>query len=208
MDIGLYNAKYGFRKMISWVLPFVRNISPNVVSWSVVPVGAATATVYYFAAASGPSWLYLVGIALIFLRMFLGTLDGFMATEFGKATRRGAAVNRVAPELADVMYMVALPLASPSLYLAGIGALAMAWLVMFSGMLGAVYGDVSQSVGPVGQVDRLAALMLFSLLAFLGSIFGWRISFMWWFLAWVIVGSIPTVALRLTRALRRLSRAA
>ena len=208
MDVGLYNAKWGFRKMISFVLPAVKNVSPDAVSWSLLPVGLVTAAVYYFAVSSGPTWLYLVGIVLVFVRMFLGTLDGLMATEFDKATPLGAVVNRVAPELCDVMYLLAIPIAAPGLRLVGLGALAAAWLVTFSGLVGATSGLVTQSVGPVGQTDRIAALMLFSLLAFVGPLFGWDVAFIWWFLVWVIAGSALTVLLRLQRTFKGLTSAA
>ena len=42
MRLGLYNVKYAARKLIEGVLPQVKNVDPNLVSWSMIPVGAAT----------------------------------------------------------------------------------------------------------------------------------------------------------------------
>jgi len=204
MDIGLYQLKYPVRKMISGVLPFVRNVNPNTISWCLLPIGLVTAIVYY-QAAQERSGLYLVGICLIFVRMFLGTLDGLVAMQYGKQTPAGDMVNRIAPELCDVMYLMALAVARPEWTWLGIWALAMGWLTSFAGMLGAIIGKPTQSVGPVGQTDRLAALQLFSLLAFLAARFGWSVDVIRLFLLWAVGGGVLTVLLRLRRHFRTLS---
>jgi CDP-diacylglycerol--glycerol-3-phosphate 3-phosphatidyltransferase len=103
------------------------------------------------------------------------------------------------------MYMVALAFARPEWQLPGIGALAFAWLTSYAGLLGAVVGKPTQSVGPVGQTDRLAVLQLFSLLAFLSDRFGWGIDFSRVCLFWVIAGGCLTVALRLYRHFRNVT---
>lgn len=201
MDLGLYNLKYGARRLISGVLPLLRNVDPNAISWCLLPVGAATAAVYWLA-AQGRAWACLVGIGLVFLRMFLGTLDGLVAVHYRKGTPRGEIVNRLAPELCDVMLVATLALARPEWRIPGIGALALAWLTSFSGLIGAVVGKPTQSVGPVGQTDRLAALQVCSLAAFLAASFGWRVDFLEIFLWWTILGGVLTVVLRLYRSLR------
>jgi CDP-diacylglycerol--glycerol-3-phosphate 3-phosphatidyltransferase len=201
MDLGLYNLKHGVRRLIRGVLPVFANVEPNAISWSLLPVGAATAAVYWLGAQGRP-WLYLAGAALIFLRMFLGTLDGLVAVHYGKGTPRGEIVNRLAPELCDVMLVTALALARPEWLLPGVGALAMAWLTTFSGLVGATAGAPTQSVGPVGQTDRLAALQLSSFAAFAAETFGYGVDFLWVFLWWTIAGGILTVVLRLHRTLR------
>lgn len=198
MDIGLYNLKYPFRRMISGVLPRLERTDPNTISWAMLPVGAAIAACYW-AGAHGRPWLYLVAIALIFVRMFLGTLDGLVATSFGRSTKRGEIVNRLAPELCDAAYLLALALARPEWLLPGALALTGAWLVTFAGLVGATTGLPTQSVGPAGQTDRLALLQALSLLAYLSSRLGWRLDFLGGFLWWVAIGGAITVVLRLHR---------
>ena len=78
-----------------------------------VPVGAAIAACYYLGASGQPS-MYLVAVGLTLVRMYLGTLDGLMAEHFQKSTPLGAIVNRVAPELCDVMYLSSSPWPGPS----------------------------------------------------------------------------------------------
>jgi CDP-diacylglycerol--glycerol-3-phosphate 3-phosphatidyltransferase len=200
MDLGLYNLKYPARKLIGGVLPLLRGVNPNAISWAMLPVGAATAAAYAFA-PERPA-LYLVGIGLLLLRMFLGTLDGLVAVHFGKGTPKGELVNRLAPELCDAMYLGAMAVARPEWRLLGIGALVIAWLTSFSGLLGATIGKPTQSIGPAGPTDRLAALQVLSLAAYLGHCCGWKVDFMRVFLGWTIAGGTLTVILRLWRNLR------
>jgi CDP-diacylglycerol--glycerol-3-phosphate 3-phosphatidyltransferase len=196
MRIGLYNLKYAVRRLIEGVLPHMENVDPNIVSWSMLPVGAAIAACYAFGSA-GQTWLYLVAIGLTGLRMYLGTLDGLMAERFEKQTPVGAIVNKVAPEFCDVMYLVVLALARPEWAVLGLGVVAVAWLTTFAGMVGLISGRPGQSIGPVGQTDRLAALMLLTLGAFCSDTYGWGIDFIWIFLMWSLFGGIVTVVLRL-----------
>lgn len=207
MDLGLYNLKYGVRRLIRGVLPLFAAVDPNAISWSLLPVGAATAAVYWLGAQGRP-WLYLVGAALIFVRMFLGTLDGLVAVHYGRGTPRGEIVNRLAPELCDVMLIVTLTLARPEWLLPGIGALALAWLTTFAGLVGPTAGAPTQSVGPVGQTDRLAALQLCSFAAFAAETFAFGVDFLKVFLWWTIAGGALTVVLRLHRTLRAAGAAA
>jgi phosphatidylglycerophosphate synthase len=207
MDFGLYNLKYPARSLIRGALPYLRDVDPNAISWWMVPLGVATATAYFFAPRGHPG-LYLVGVALIVLRMFLGTLDGFVAERYGKATPRGALVNRLAPEVCDVLYLTALAAARSEWHVVGITACALAWMTSFSGLLGAVVGKPTQSVGPVGQTDRLAALVLASGAAFVVERRGLNVDVVGLFLAWVVVGGVVTVLLRLHRHLQSVDGAA
>jgi len=202
MDIGLYNLKYPFRKMIDGILPLVKNVNPNTISWLLIPVGIGIAYSYYYG-ANGAPWLYLTAIGLTFLRMYLGTLDGLMAEHFNKGTPLGEIINRLTPEICDVMYIAALVLARPEWLLLGVGALSIAWLTTFAGLVGMSINKPIQSVGPVGQTDRLAALIIFTLLAFFSEVGSWGIDFIKIFLYWAIFGGILTIVLRLGRTFKK-----
>src|SRR5262245_16795813 len=201
MDVGLYNLKYPARKLIAGLLPQLEDTDPNHISYVMVPLGLLIA-VCYWAGAQGRAWLYLLAIPLIFLRMFLGTLDGLVATHFGKGSKKGEIVNRLAPELCDVFTMVALALARPEWATPGIFALGVTWLITFAGLVGATAGLPTQSVGPAGQTDRLATLQLVSLLAFLQETRHWTVDVLALFLWWVALGGAITVGLRLQRNFR------
>jgi len=192
MDLGLYNLKYPFRKMIGFLLPIFRNVDPNTVSWSLIPIGLLTAFAYYFG-------FYLVGAVLILLRMIVGTLDGLMAEKFNKSSAEGEMINRIAPEVADILLMFGVVFSQPNLLGIGIFALGMCWAVTFFGLIGIVAGRKIQSVGPVGQTDRVVALAIFSVL----QLTEWNFDFMYLFLWWVFLGSLVTVSLRAYRNLKK-----
>jgi CDP-diacylglycerol--glycerol-3-phosphate 3-phosphatidyltransferase len=201
MDIGLYNLKYPFRKTIYWILPLVRNISPNVISWSLLPIGIATAICYHQAAEYKE--LYLVGAGLIFLRMIISTLDGLVAVTYKKCTPNGEIINRIAPEVCDVMLMFAIVLAEKEHMVLGALAFAISWLTSFAGLVGYTGGKTIQSVGPVGQTDRITVLLILSLVTPFLSIFSVSFDILYWFLWWCFTGGLITIFIRFYRQLSK-----
>jgi phosphatidylglycerophosphate synthase len=199
MDLGLYQLKYPVRRLIAGALPLVRNVNPDAVSWCILPVGIATAICYFFAAQH--PLLLLVGPPLILLRMFLATLDGLMAVTFNKSTPRGEIANRAPAEISDVLLMLALAL-SPGHLMIGTVAIAIGWLTTFTGLVGLTAGKPTQSVGPVGQTDRLTALILFSIVGIITHLCGHQFDALRWFLWWACAGGIITITLRLWRTCR------
>jgi len=199
MDIGLYNLKYPFRKTISWILPLVRNVSPNTISWSLLPVGILTALCYY--QGREHHGLYIAGAGLLFLRMIISTLDGLMAVTFRKCSPIGEIVNRIAPELCDAMLMVAIILAEKENFEIGMLALVICWLTSFAGLVGCAGGKPIQSVGPAGQTDRIAVLLILSLLTPLEAFFLEPFDILYWFLWWCVIGGIATIFIRFSRQL-------
>src|SRR5262245_59845604 len=119
MDLGLYNLKYPARKMIAGLLPQLADTDPNHISYAMLPVGLLIGACYWVGARIQP-WLYLLAILLIFFRMFLGTLDGLVATHYGKGSKKGEIVNRLAPELCDAFTMIAFALARPEWAVPGV----------------------------------------------------------------------------------------
>jgi phosphatidylglycerophosphate synthase len=201
MDLGLYKLKIPARRLIGAAVPLCRHISPDLISWSILPLGIATAAAYYF--ADSRPWLLLVGPPLILLRMFLATLDGLVAETYRRFSPTGEIVNRLPPEIADVLLLLALTLSSPARHLPGTLALATAWLTTFSGLIGLSIHRPIQSVGPVGQTDRLAALIALSLAGYTLSALGHPFDALTCFLIWSAAGGCLTIILRLYRALRR-----
>lgn len=200
MDIGLYNLKYPFRKMIGFLLPLCTNINPNWVSWSLIPIGLLTAVIYFFAPRA--EILYIVGALMILLRMVVGTLDGLIAVKFEKSTVNGEIINRIAPEICDIFLMIALSYSAPAYIHMGIPAIGLCWAVTFFGLIGIVAGRKIQSVGPVGQTDRIAALAAFSVLQYLSCTYHWGFDFIYLFMWWVIAGSLLTLGLRIYRTFK------
>ncbi|HEX7674264.1 MAG TPA: hypothetical protein VF412_08835 [Bdellovibrio sp.] len=201
MDVGLYLLKYPFRKMISFAVPACRDVNPNNISWAILPVGAVMAFCYYYAITTGPEILFIVGGLLGFVRMFVATLDGLVAVHYNKSTALGDILNRITPEICDLMLIPTLVIAK-GIYPLGVFVLLFAWAVPFFGYFGAPSGLPVQSVGPVGQTDRLAALMLCSLFQYFSIKFSWGLDFILYFFYWIIIGGSITLLLRFMRVYR------
>ena len=167
---------------MGWILPFCRGIDPNWISLALLPFGAMAAWAY------GTGSFYL-GAFFILVRMFLGTLDGLVAEHFHKGTPKGEILNRLAPELCDAALFGVFAFQDP---LWGVPALCLCWLTTFSGLIGFTIGKKGESIGPAGQTDRLAALLICSILPF-------DIDWMRVFLIWCTIGGTATVFLRLKR---------
>lgn len=205
IEIGLYNAKYPFRKLLQFLLGYFKNSNPNHVSLMLLPIGFITALLYYYAPEY--PFLYALGIVSIFIRMIVGTLDGMIAESFNKQTPNGTILNRLTPEAADMMLMAAITLSVPQHPTLNIFSLIIIWGISYAGLLGLAGGKRIQSIGPAGQTDRLVALMVFSLLQMLSLCYDWSLDFIVLFLWWVVIGGIITVALRCFRILTEMPNA-
>ena len=146
MEIGLYNAKYPFRKLLNFLLSYFNNTNPNHISFLLIPIGLVTAITYYFA-PSIPT-LYIIGtVILIFVRMVVGTLDGMVAEHFQKLTPNGAIINRLMPEAADMMLqMLAIIMANTTNLLFATIVLIICWGISYTGLIGLTGGKKIQSV--------------------------------------------------------------
>lgn len=199
MDLGLYNMKYPFRKILHPLLQRCKNVNPNHVSLLLVPIGAFTGIALYAAGQYAPEF-YILVILLLVLRMVVGTLDGLLAEELGKCSSKGALLNRLTPEIADVLTFMPLILIEKSLLPLGVLVLGIGWLTSFCGLFGATAGAPTQSVGPVGQTDRVVALLIYCGFAYYGALTGWASSYvLLLFLLWLTLGGVLTILLRLHR---------
>lgn len=201
VDIGLYMLKFPFRKLIGFLLPSCKNISPNFISWMLLPIGLLMAYLYSSVFQSGPNYLLLILVVLGFIRMIVATLDGLVAVTYNKSTVEGDLINRLTPELCDLMLYPTI-LYFMDCKLLTVLVLTFAWATPFFGLMGAPSKCPVQSVGPVGQTDRLAALMLFSFLEFWSRQLGWNINFFKYFLYWLVLGGTLTLLLRFSRHLK------
>lgn len=187
-DLGLYQGKYALRRVLDRI-PGIARLDPNAVSISsLVPSALAGVSL-------GFGWWPLAILGIVG-RMVLTTLDGHIAENYGKKTRIGGYVNRVPAELGDVMILLGLWTRADPLW--GTLVIGGAWLVNVFGVLGLVGGGSTQSVGPAGQTDRLALLLLASALAIV-------IPIDWTVVCQILVALIAlTVVLRVRRTVREL----
>ena len=187
-DLGLYQGKYALRRVLDRI-PGIARLQPNAVSLASLAPSAIAAV------SLAQGWWPLVAAGIVG-RMVLSTLDGLIAEKYGKKTRVGAYLNRVPAELGDVMILLALWWRADPAWV--VLVVAGAWMVNVFGVLGVVAGGSTQSVGPAGQTDRLAILLVASLAALVVDI------------AWTIVCQLLvaaealTVLLRVRRSVREL----
>lgn len=198
MDIGLYQAKYPFRKLIGWLVPLCKHLNPNWISLALLPVGGLMAWCCWQGLQPGGRIFLLYAIFLGFLRMVLATLDGLVATTYSKSTCVGDVLNRITPELCDLLLYPALVLAVQPPAALAVSVLAMSWAIGFMGSAGAPSGVPVQSVGPCGQTDRLAAIMGTCALQFCFPSLPWFD----WLLRWIVLGGAVTLLLRARRILK------
>ncbi|MDX8431126.1 MAG: CDP-alcohol phosphatidyltransferase family protein [Candidatus Algichlamydia australiensis] len=182
-------------------MPIFKNIHPDVVSYSLIPIGILTAILFFYAPST--PFFYLIGALFILLRMIVGTLDGLIAVTFNKSSPKGEMINRIAPEVCDMLLITAIVYSSPNYLILGSAVLAACWAVTFFGLIGIVAEKKIQSVGPAGQTDRIVALAVFSLFHYFQKFFSFHIDFIYLFLIWVLVGSALTLYFRISRNFSR-----
>lgn len=187
-DVGLYRTKYALRRRLDRV-PGVHRLEPNQVSLaSLVPSALAAISLWF-----GCWPLVVLGIAG---RMVLTVLDGLLAETYGKQTRIGPYLNRLPQEVGDIALFVALlPWADGRWVALLLGA---AWLVNVSAVLPALAGGSPQPGGPAGQPDRIAIVLVAAAVRTFVA-FDWT-----WICVLMVVLSVPTLVLRVSRTVREL----
>ena len=188
MDIGSYKLKEPFRKFISRLLPLFKNTNPNLLSFMIFPISILTVGSYWLAKAHDPIY-YLLSIVLIFLRMIFATLDGYVAISFKKESQKGDYLNRLMPEISDITLLGSLLFLYSTHPIVTISVMGVAWLSAYMGIAGLIVKYPISSLGPVGQTDRLIALMIVSLALF----FREDLPFMLYFFYWCILGGVLTL---------------
>lgn len=187
-DLGLYQTKYALRRWLDRI-PGVGRLQPNHVSIaSLVPSALAAVSLWF-------GWwpLVIVGIAG---RMALTVMDGLIAEAYEKRSRIGPYVNRLPQEVGDIaLFLALLPWADMRWVALLLGA---AWLVNVCGVLPGVAGGSPQPVGPAGQPDRIAIVLVAAAVRTFVP-FDWT-----WVCALIVVLSVPTLVLRVSRTVREL----
>jgi CDP-diacylglycerol--glycerol-3-phosphate 3-phosphatidyltransferase len=187
-DASVYEGKRMIRRALERV-PGLEHVDPNVVTVSILLPGVIAALALWLG-------LWIVAAAAIAARMVLATLDGFVAERYGRVTRLGSYLNRIVTEISDALVLLGLfPHAEPLWVTATI---ALAWLVNVAGVLGPAAGGAIQWTGPAGQADRLAILLVASLVAAVVPI-EWTVV-----CALIVVLSAITIVRRTSRSIAEL----
>jgi len=187
-DLGLYQTKYILRKVLR-KLPGIALLNPNALSLLAFFPGLMAA----FCLAQG-EWL---GASLwIMGRMVINTLDGLVAEEFDKKSNLGGYLNRLPGEFTDILIVLGLWPHAPFPW--NVALIILSGWVQMMGVLGLAVGGSTQSVGPCGQTDRLAIILVGCVLALTG--------FHCWPLMIKILcfGCVLTLILRIDRSIRQI----
>lgn len=204
-----------FRKTAHGAVRFcVRaDIHPDTVSYASM-VAATGAGVAFCFSGRWPV-LLLAGSALCYLRLWFNMLDGMVAIESGKASRRGEVVNEAPDRYSDVVIFVGVAhsgLANPFLgYWAAIIALSVAYV----GTLGKAVGVHRDFTGTMAKQWRMVALSVGAVGVFVCGLMqidprpwaGWHGTVLDLALVVILAGGVQTIVKRFRNIFRALDQA-
>jgi archaetidylinositol phosphate synthase len=162
--MGLYVLKFPTRRILLPLARKLHRVHPDTISYAATAAALASAFCYPY--AQNHRWLLIAAVILILLRMMMNTLDGVMAIERGNLSLKGEIVNALPDRYSDLFLLLGIsfsPLCSTFL---GVLAMASMFLVSYTGMLGKALGVNWQHHGPLGKVERLILIMIFSLMQY------------------------------------------
>jgi CDP-diacylglycerol--glycerol-3-phosphate 3-phosphatidyltransferase len=163
--LGLYDLKPAFRRVLSGLLPALRPVHPDVLTWAALACAVVAAVLIARSGGRGSIALLVVPL-LLFLRIALNALDGLLAVATGKARAFGEVLNEATDRLADAALLLGIaysPYSSPAIALPALAA------VLFSsyvGILGKAVGAGRQYGGVLGKADRMLWIGAASLLVY------------------------------------------
>ncbi|MFI8929788.1 CDP-alcohol phosphatidyltransferase family protein [Streptomyces sp. NPDC053474] len=183
--LGLYALKPWYARKLSGVRGALarRAVSPDALTAAgvVCAAGAAAALAWLPAPLAA-----LPVAALLAARLACANLDGALARDTGRSTRRGALLNELGDRAADLVMLAGfLPLAP--LWLVATAALA-ATLPSWVSLAGAAAGAGRLNGGPVGKTERCALVVVAAASAWAAPV-----------LAVIAAGSALTAAVRCGR---------
>lgn len=188
---GLYALKpwYAARLAGARGLLAARGVAPDTVTAAGVlcAAGAGAALAWLPAPWAAPPVLAAVAARLAF-----ANLDGALARETGRSTRRGSVLNEIGDRAADLLLLAGF-LAWAPVWLVAVAALA-ATLPSWVSLAGAAAGAPRRNGGPVGKTERCA-------LAVLAAASGWYVPV----LVVIAAGSALTALVRLAWLWRELA---
>ncbi|MEU0526759.1 CDP-alcohol phosphatidyltransferase family protein [Streptomyces niveus] len=189
---GLYALKPWYASRLSGVRAALvrREVSPDTLTAAgVVSAAGAAAAVAWLPA--GPLAALPVA-ALLAARLAFANLDGALARDTGRTTRRGAVLNELGDRAADLVVLAGFVALAP-LWLVAVAALA-ATLPSWVSLAGTAAGAPRRNGGPVGKTERC-------LLVVVAAATGWAVPV----LAVIAVGSVLTAVARFGWIWRKLA---
>ncbi|TJZ46155.1 phosphatidate cytidylyltransferase [Streptomyces piniterrae] len=188
---GLYALKPWYAARLGGIRGALarREVSPDALTAAGVlsAAGAAAALAWLPAPLAA-----LPVAALLAARLAFANLDGALARDTGRCTRRGSVLNELGDRAADLLVLAGFLTLAP-LWLVAVAALA-ATLPSWVALAGAAAGAPRRNGGPVGKTERC-------LLAVVAAATGWAVPV----LVVLAAGSALTAVLRLAWLWRQLA---
>ncbi|WP_199552316.1 CDP-alcohol phosphatidyltransferase family protein [Streptomyces sp. N35] len=166
-----------------------RQVSPDALTWAGVLCAGAAAVALGLLPAP---WAALPVAVLLAARLAFANLDGALARDTGKCTRRGAVVNELGDRLADLAMLAGFLFVAPPWLVAcaALAATGPSWVAL----AGAAAGAARRNGGPVGKTGRCALVVH-------AAATGWYVPV----LGALAVGSLVTAGVRLAWVWRELA---
>jgi len=162
--MNLYMLKFPYRKILLPLAKKMKFINPDILGYLATLVALGTMFCYILAPDKPELLLWSIGLTL--LRMTLNTIDGVIAIERGNLRLKGEIVNALPDRYSDIFILMGIglsPMCTPWLGMAGMASM---FLVSYTGMLSKAIATNWQHHGPLGKVERLILIMLFSALQY------------------------------------------
>ena|SRR5437867_974203 len=154
--MALYDVKPRFRELLSALLPALRPIHPDWITFAALACSILAALL--FQRAQSHRWLFLLIPLLLLLRISFNALDGLVAQATGKARAFGEVLNEGADRLSDIAILLGVAYSPLSSLRWGIPALAAVLFSSYVGILGKAVGAGRQHGGILGKADRMLYL--------------------------------------------------
>jgi phosphatidylglycerophosphate synthase len=141
----------------------LQNVNPDTLSWLAI-ICAFLAGVLFIAAWEYDHDLLLLAFVFIVLNAVLDALDGYVARFTGKASRLGDFLDHVLDRYADAMIFGGIAISGYCHAPVGILAIFGVFFTSYMGTQGQAIGLTRNYGGILGRADRLALLLLFTLI--------------------------------------------
>jgi len=187
-----------------------KNITPNQISILSVVFAVLAAVCFVSFGVIQKSWLLLLALVCIQLRLLCNLFDGLVAIEGGKSTTSGELFNDVPDRIADPAILVSVGYAlSDYAYAVELGWVAALLSVMtaYVRTLASSIGAPTSFAGPMAKQHRMAVITLGCLSGFVENYANNSTVSLYAALAVVVIGCVITVYRRLKAAYRYLENA-
>jgi phosphatidylglycerophosphate synthase len=173
-------------------------IPPDAISY--LSIVAALIAAICFWKSGGRRWLLIIAPLFCYLRLWFNMLDGMVAFEAGKASRRGEILNDLPDRISDIAIFVGVAHSGLMNPLIGYWTAIFAVLTSYVGLFGQALGVQREFGGIMSKPWRMVALHIGAWLTFFlaRQPFATFTIFDWTCLV-VIAGCVETIAVRLKR---------